>query len=977
MAKGKSKKPNKQTEAEIHFDLYRRLMNLIEPGLEIGGVNFHEVKPEFKVNGGFVDLAVFDNSGKAWCVIEAKRYDGAKIARHIDPNSPAVVKQAAGYAILLGAPYFVTYNGFQGTLFKTQEKFVPLIQRKGKPYDVKTIGKDKFARLILEDLVALDQKAISWAPLDERFIARLRSLHHYVFVPLVESLHKKLESSTKFKGIYQKWVEGQGYNFDDPVTHEYIAAEGAYLLINKILFYKILERKYGKDLLAPLLPVQDVTTFAKSLRERLDEALKIDYRAIFNRDRIFDEIPITTSVAHSLNEFLREMEEYSLEALSSDVIGRVYENLIPPEERHDLGQYYTPPPICELIVKHVVQSSKDLVMVSACGSGGFLVQIYDRLAKLAGKAAKHSVILQQIWGIDINRFPAHLAAINMTLKDIGAESDDIRIFVGDFFDVEPKGQIELPWLADPKAAITQAHLDEAEGKELGEYFPGSFDAAVANPPYIRQEQIADKNKARRHLKKREKDFSSRSDIYVYFFTHVSEFLKQDGRLGFIVSNRWLFTDYGEDLQRFFLKNYLIEAVILLERQQFAVPLIGTCVVLIRKRADSFRTPGMANLALKFDMEAEAARSQNLVKFIRVHGDISVDELLKVVEKDTFKAETLVEGSDYSVYSIAQAQLVGETKWMKYFAPKVVHDLLNCTQFVELQEVFDTEFGIKTGANDFFYMTLAEADQRGIKAKYLRPLIKSVGQADYIEFRAEDTEWYVLDLHEHIKNIIKEEALDALKGKKLERAIIEGFRGVGAEGLAEYLEDGERRKINEIPSIVGRLIWFDLGLPTVPLLIFTKEYWKKAFCCSNPDGLALDQHLYPLVSRIKAKPDVLGGVMNCVLIPLLREIFGREASGEALNRNEFTVAEAKKLPIVDPRKISAADQKRIAQAFSNLIKRERDADGNELAELRKRLDCAVLRSISMQDRFDEVQAAVTEYLKRRTAAGGIQKRVLVY
>lgn len=971
-----SRKKDQKTEAEVHFDLYHRLMKVIELGKEIDGITFADIKPEHKVNGGFVDLAVFDNKGKVWCVIEAKRYDGKKISRHIDPNAPVVVKQAAGYAIQSGAPYFATYNGYQATLFKTAEKFIPLTERKGKPYDVKNIGRDKFALQLLLDLVALEKQAIGWAALDEQFIARLRSLHHYIFVPLYESLHERLKASPKFRGTYKKWVEEQGYDFDEPLTHQYMAAEGAYLLINKIVFYKVLERKYGKGLISPLRAVKDVSKFSQTIREQFNDVLEIDYRAIFNRDRIYDQIPLTTSVAQSLNEFIGEIEDYDVEALSSDVIGRVYENLIPPEERHDLGQYYTPPTICELIVKHVIHSSEQIVLDPACGSGGFLVQAYDHLSNLAGGGGKHTNLIKQIWGVDINRFPAHLAAINMTLKNIDAESDDIRIFVGDFFDVEPKPQITLPWLADPKAAVRQADLDEAEGKELGQYFPGFFDAVVANPPYIRQEQIVDKEKVRKHLDT-PRDFSSRSDIYLYFFTHATEFLKQGAPLGFIVSNRWLFTEYGEDLQKFFLKNYLIEAVILLEHQQFRVPLIGTCIVFLRKRTDTYEFMSEKGKQAQVDMDAGVARAENPVKFIRLHGDISVDELLRVIEKESLPEQKPIERPDYSLYCIRQKALAQCTKWTRFFAPKVVHDLLERPEFVELHEIFDTEFGIKTGLNTFFYMKKEEAEERGIPLKYLRPLIKSIGQVQYVEFREEDTEWYVLDLHSHIENILEQKKFRKLKEKEITHAVIGAFGKTDADGLADYLEDGERRKVHEIPSVAGRPIWFDLGELTIPPLIFPKEYWKQSFCCTNPDGVALDQHLYPLVPKISAEADLLAGIMNCALVPLLREIYGREASGEALNRNEFTVAEAKKLPVVDPRKILGEHQKRIAEALEDLVNNERTADDAQLNSLREKLDSAVLESIGMGERLQEVYDAVGEYLKRRTQAGGMQKRVLIY
>jgi len=49
--------------------------------------------------------------------------------------------------------------------------------------------------------------------------------------------------------------------------------------------------------------------------------------------------------------------------------------------------------------------------------------------------------------------------------------------------------------------------------------------------------------------------SSYSDIYAYFITHGTEFLADGGDFGFITSDRWLDTQYGEDVQQFLLDNY--------------------------------------------------------------------------------------------------------------------------------------------------------------------------------------------------------------------------------------------------------------------------------------------------------------------------------------------------------------------------------------------------------------------------------------
>ncbi len=125
-----------------------------------------------------------------------------------------------------------------------------------------------------------------------------------------------------------------------------------------------------------------------------------------------------------VEEFLEELDRYNFDEFKHDTIGHIYEDIIPPEVRHDLGQYYTPPEIVELINKLTIKDPDDKVLDPGCGSGTFLITAYNILKELkedAGETVNHTEILDQLYGIDINRFPAHLTAINLALQDLGAK----------------------------------------------------------------------------------------------------------------------------------------------------------------------------------------------------------------------------------------------------------------------------------------------------------------------------------------------------------------------------------------------------------------------------------------------------------------------------------------------------------------------------------------------------------------------------
>jgi hypothetical protein len=117
-----------------------------------------------------------------------------------------------------------------------------------------------------------------------------------------------------------------------------------------------------------------------------------------------------------------------------------------------------------------------------------------------------------------------------------------------------------------------ALLERIEGKsrdfnftvDFSEVFPRQdtenpgFDIVIANPPYIRQEQIKD---LKPDLQKIFTCYSGVADIYVYFYERGRQILKKNGILTFISSNKYFRAGYGEKLRRFLGSNCQICQII--------------------------------------------------------------------------------------------------------------------------------------------------------------------------------------------------------------------------------------------------------------------------------------------------------------------------------------------------------------------------------------------------------------------------------
>ncbi len=78
---------------------------------------------------------------------------------------------------------------------------------------------------------------------------------------------------------------------------------------------------------------------------------------------------------------------------------------------------------------------------------------------------------------------------------------------------------------------------------------GGFDAVIGNPPYVRQELLGDGVK--RALRSTYASYDGAADLYVYFYEQGLRLLRPGGRMGYVVTNKWLKAGYAEGLRDLF------------------------------------------------------------------------------------------------------------------------------------------------------------------------------------------------------------------------------------------------------------------------------------------------------------------------------------------------------------------------------------------------------------------------------------------
>jgi type I restriction enzyme M protein len=117
--------------------------------------------------------------------------------------------------------------------------------------------------------------------------------------------------------------------------------------------------------------------------------------------------------------------------LPVDVKGAIYEGLLErnaAEVKSGAGQYFTPRPLIDAMVEIVDPEPGKTVCDPACGTGGFLLQAYERMKdhpRAADKGVAAKLRRDTFRGFDIVPGVVRLAAMNLYLHGVGEDESPI------------------------------------------------------------------------------------------------------------------------------------------------------------------------------------------------------------------------------------------------------------------------------------------------------------------------------------------------------------------------------------------------------------------------------------------------------------------------------------------------------------------------------------------------------------------------
>lgn len=223
----------------------------------------------------------------------------------------------------------------------------------------------------------------------------------------------------------------------------------------------------------------------------------------------------------------------------------------------------------------------------ACGSGAFLN------ATLKFLKAEHQLIDEMennFYGtpLQLNYNDNKILENNIYGVDINSESVDIAK-LSLWLNTAKKGE-KLTTLTDNIKCGNSLISDEFDWqKEFPKVFEnGGFDVIIGNPPYFNVQTLGAGSSYVKYLQENYTDiWQDKSDILFYFIDKALEISKN--KIGFIISNAFLFSDKAQKLRAKILKSKRFSHIVNFEKQKiFADAGITTCMVFFENNPKPFK-----------------------------------------------------------------------------------------------------------------------------------------------------------------------------------------------------------------------------------------------------------------------------------------------------------------------------------------------------------------------------------------------------
>ncbi|MBN1820117.1 MAG: N-6 DNA methylase, partial [Prolixibacteraceae bacterium] len=435
----------------------------------------------------------------------------------------------------------------------------------------------------------------------------------------------------------------------------------------------------------------------------------------FKEDKITPSLIIDNKILKTIvGELYYPNCEYEFSVMPADILGSVYERFLgktirltkahqakieeKPEVRKAGGVYYTPKYVVDYIVENTVgkmvegktprQVAELAICDPACGSGSFLIGAYRFLLdwhlkyyaenppKKKGEqpltpdgklttAEKKRILLNNIYGVDIDAQAVEVTKLNLLLKALEGETQASvnqqlalfheRVLPNLNNNIKCGNSLIGTDFYDTQLELFPAQMKKVNAFDWEEAFPGifkkgglpdeasaksGFDAVIGNPPYVNLVAIPDEQ--RNFLQLNYKTCRNKSDLYSFFLEKACHILKlKNGKSGFIVPHTWLATTSFELLRKKLLDEKRIEKIAEMGFKVFDGVTVSTVILICSHNNNSIKVCNK-DFSTRFNIPTNKWIENNY--HIDLEWNIVKEGLYKKIEKVSITLENMIKFS---------------------------------------------------------------------------------------------------------------------------------------------------------------------------------------------------------------------------------------------------------------------------------------------------------------------------------------------
>ena len=240
------------------------------------------------------------------------------------------------------------------------------------------------------------------------------------------------------------------------------------------------------------------------------------------------------------------LEDWDI-STDGDILGYLYQKIETTLDKKNKGQFFTPLPIINSILDDLLNCwtdfeimKKSKILDPSCGSGQFLISIYNRLFEIYIKngydktSADQAIVQNNLFGFDIDPVAVNIAKYNLS-KLTGIDITNIK-------NIDYRNSI----LKDSLQFDQQHTLDN------------QFDIIIGNPPWGSSLSAEGK----KYYRKTYSSAKSGINTFSLFIERSLELLKESGTLSFLVPEALLNIKAHQNCRKYILENCLIKNITL-------------------------------------------------------------------------------------------------------------------------------------------------------------------------------------------------------------------------------------------------------------------------------------------------------------------------------------------------------------------------------------------------------------------------------